>query len=260
MQSDLIKQLENFYTNIAPEEIRLSEESVQYLEYLTAVRYLEKTVPKKGTVLDSCAGTGIYSFYLAEKGRTVTAGDIVPANVAHIEQKQSKAPILHNIYEADAASLPQFEDGSFDTVLCMGALYHMPKASLRKAVVRESLRLVKPGGIFICTYMNRFAAVMNAMTPTLDNLDELMRFARDGKEDVFYAATAGEMESLMAEFGVRVKAHLALDGMALLMMNTTKYIKPEAFAKWKEYHFATCEEPSLLGSSYHNMIICQKPL
>ena len=64
-----MRELEKFYQTKGREELRLRKNSVQYLEFLTAAKYLEKYLPPASRVLDSCAGSGIYAFYLADAGR-----------------------------------------------------------------------------------------------------------------------------------------------------------------------------------------------
>lgn len=44
-------------------------------------RYLDKIINPNSKILDACAGTVIYAFYLAENGHKVTAGDLIEKNV-----------------------------------------------------------------------------------------------------------------------------------------------------------------------------------
>ena len=83
------------------EDSRLKEDRANSLEYLTTIKYLDKICAKQVKLLDACAGTGAYCFYLAGKGHIVTAGDIAPSNVSIIENKQKTNPILHDIYTGD---------------------------------------------------------------------------------------------------------------------------------------------------------------
>ena len=69
------------------EDNRLNLDRAHNLEYLTTIKYLDKICHGSVSILDACAGTGAYCFYLAEKGHSVTAGDIVPANVNIIKEK-----------------------------------------------------------------------------------------------------------------------------------------------------------------------------
>lgn len=249
--------LNSFYENGA-EELRLQEGSVQHLEFLTATKYLEQYLPNGCSVLDSCAGTGAYSFYLADRGYQVTAGDLVAYNIQLIKQKQAEKPLLKQIYCGDALDLSRFAPGSFDASLCMGALYHLDDPALRKMIVLESLRVLRSNGLFVCTYMNRYAVILNNSSGSLDNLDEILAFAQKGNEGIFYASTPEEMTEMMADAGMEILCHVALDGMACYLHSTLGVLDNRGVQRWQTYHMSVCEVPSLLGSSYHNMIICQK--
>jgi len=251
-------KLRIFYENEGEEDLRLSNGGVHYLEYLTAVKYLDKYLKPGSRVIDSCAGSGVYAFYLADKGHAVTAGDIVMHNVKTMQKKQDKNPVLNEIYCGDALRLGRFPDQSFDAVLLMGALYHLADAGDRKLAVNESRRVLKKDGVFVCTYMNRHAVIMNNASGSLDNIDEILTFLGDGREGIFYASTPGEMSGLMRECGLNQLCHVALDGISCLMYQTAKLIDETGLERWMRYHFAACEEPGLLGASYHNMLICKK--
>lgn len=250
-----LEQLNAFYKNEGEEELRLQENGPQYLEFLTAVKYMEKFLPPNSKILDSCAGSGVYSFYLAKRGHAVTAGDIVPYNVNVISQKEKENRMLTVIYRGDARDLSRFADGSFDAVLCMGAFYHLHKEEERRRVVNESLRVLADNGLFFGTYMNRYAVILQNCKANLANIDEILRFAKDGREGIFYASTPEETERLMSSCGLKKLCHVALDGMGVFLYKTANLIDEEGLSKWREYHFAVCEEESLLGCGYHNMFI-----
>lgn len=252
-------ELRRFYENEGREEHRLAPNSIQHLEFLTAVRYLDRHLPKNSKVLDSCAGSGVYAYHLARQGHAVTAGDLIPYNVERILASRGDAPALAAVHQLDAANLSRFEDASFDAVLCMGALYHLLNEADREKAVAESLRVLRPGGVFAATYMNRYAVILNNLTPELENLDDMLQFSKRGVEGIFYASTPEEMKGLMADFGVEKLCHIPLDGMAFFLVHTAGLVQPSAFERWKEYHFAVCEDESNLGSSYHCIFIGRKP-
>lgn len=253
-----LKQLISYYENEGEEELRLQKGGAQYLEFLTAANYLDRFLPPAAKVLDSCAGSGVYSYYLAEQGHLVTAGDIVPHNVKLIREKQKKTPLLSAVYHGDALDLSRFAGASFDAVLLMGALYHFHDPADRRRAVKESLRLLKEDGLFFCTYMNRYAVILNNSAGSLDNIGEILSFAREGKEGIFYASTPEEMKGLMEECRVEKLCHLALDGVSAFLRETAGILDEEGAQRWRDYHLATCEVPSLLGYSYHNMLIGKK--
>lgn len=248
-----LEELQAFYENEGEEELRLMEEGPHYLEFLTATRYLNRYLLPSSRILDHCAGSGAYAFYLARQGHQVTAGDVVPYNVDCIREKQQQQPLLTDIYCGDALNLSRFADHSFDAVLCMGALYHLDKPQDRHQAVSESLRVLRPGGVFACTYMNRYGVILNDASGSLDNLDDILRFLAEGTEGIFYASTPEETQALMEEFGLEPLCHVALDGVSNLLHRTAGLLDDTGMKRWREVHQQSCEVPSLLGASYHNL-------
>ena len=252
-----MRELKKFYETKGQEELRLRKNSVQYLEFLTATRYLEKYLPPRCKVLDSCAGTGIYAFYLANLGHAVTAGDVVPYNVDTIIAKNQRQLKLAHIFCGDALNLHQFTEGYFDAVLCMGALYHLHEEQKRRQALLESMRLLAPQGIFVCTYMSRFGLILQNSQGDLQNVDNLINSVHNGRHGIFYTATPKEMEKLLLETGFTKLCHLALDGIVALMHQTGR-ISDAGLKMWPQLHFESCEEASLLGYSCHNMLIARR--
>ena len=70
--NNLTSQVKDYYKNY-DEDGRLFRDKAHQLEYLTTVRYFDRLFNPESSVLDVCAGTGIYSFYLAGKGHIVTS-------------------------------------------------------------------------------------------------------------------------------------------------------------------------------------------
>jgi len=97
-------------------------------------------------LLDLGAGAGGVASALANEPRNrVTALDVVyNADLAHL-RRRTGLPIEQTIATADA--LP-FADGSFDAVLCLETIEHLPDAA-RSA--REMMRVLRPGGQVMIT-------------------------------------------------------------------------------------------------------------
>ena len=97
-------------------------------------------------VLDLGCNVGIIANLLVEKGAEVTGVDI-------------SAPTLnlgHNFHQrvtfirADAQNLP-FKENSFDRVICIEVLEHVPKP---QHLIDRALQVLKPGGSFIAIVPN----------------------------------------------------------------------------------------------------------
>ena len=112
-----------------------------YLEY---EKILRTFVTSDMSVLELGAGTGLFTGVLLYSGARVFATDISPKSLEVLESRYHKAANL-NIQLADMESLP-FLSESFDMVTSAGSLSYGDN----ELVMNEILRVLKPGGSFIC--------------------------------------------------------------------------------------------------------------
>ena len=97
-------------------------------------------------VLDLGAGAGGVAIALSSEPRyRVTAVDVV-MNPDLIELRNSEYAV------ASADTLP-FKDESFDAVLCLETIEHLPKP---RPAAKEMMRVLKPGGLVMITTPARF--------------------------------------------------------------------------------------------------------
>jgi SAM-dependent methyltransferase len=102
-------------------------------------------------VLDIGSGSGGPALFLArEVGCRVTGIDVDAAGLRTAMGLLETAGVGDRVefQWADACERLPFEDGSFDAVLCMDAICHMPG---RARVVAEWLRVLRPGGRVLFT-------------------------------------------------------------------------------------------------------------
>ena len=150
--------IKNYYENY-DEDGRLFRDNAHKVEYLTTIRYFDRVFKPNSRILDACAGTGNYSFYLANKGHRVTACDLVEHNVNIIKAKPD-AQKLEDILVCNVLDLSRFTDNNFDVVLCMGALYHVREKEVRRQAVAECVRVCKPGGIVVLAYITKVGVIL----------------------------------------------------------------------------------------------------
>ena len=110
-------------------------------------------------VLDVGGGTGRYVVWLAERGHTVHLIELV---ALHLELARARSPEqthapLASIVQGDARRL-DWPNAAVDAVLLLGPLYHLVDADERQACLRETWRVLRPGGIVL-------AAVISASPP-----------------------------------------------------------------------------------------------
>lgn len=92
-----------------------------------------------GRLLDVGCGGGAHAVAFAERGWTVTGVDLSPAQLELARNRRV------DVFQADAAELP-IEDASFDAAVSI--FTHTDVADFA-AVVRETARVLRPGGPFV---------------------------------------------------------------------------------------------------------------
>lgn len=120
-------------------------------EFARFERLLPKRAPLK--VLDIGCGTGAWSVHWVARGCRVTGVDFDPDFVARARMREGLGdPNTFRTVAADATSLPP-DIGQYDVVLLNSLLEHVPDW---RAAVREAVRAVAPGGVFILHTTNRY--------------------------------------------------------------------------------------------------------
>ena len=125
------------------------EENTRYLELAMA------GIPDdfRGNMLEVPVGTGVLTMpvYKTLPDAEITCLDY-SADMMAVAQRRAETMGLTNVQfrQGDVGALP-FEDGSFDLVLSLNGFHAFPD---KDAAFRETLRVLKPGGIFCgCSYI-----------------------------------------------------------------------------------------------------------
>jgi 2-polyprenyl-3-methyl-5-hydroxy-6-metoxy-1,4-benzoquinol methylase len=250
------EQIKQYYENF-DEENRLIRDKVHTVEWLTTIRWFDRLFAPGSRILDCCAGTGRYSFYLADKGHRVTAGDLVPHNVELIKANP-KADTLESIIVCDVMDMPQIDENSFDVVLCMGALYHLATDAEKLKAIENCMAVCKPGGLVVLAYINYYSTIASGISIGLDNLSAVLDDMSESGESLFRATTPGEIESLTRKAGLKALNHIGTDGISYVIYDKVNSANDSDFEKWADYIYENSEESSILGYSMHGLLICQK--
>lgn len=258
----------NYYENYK-EENRITTNNARRIEFLTTVNQFEKIFTHNLKILDCAAGTGVYTFYLADKGHELTATDITPRHIDYINKCLKSKPYSVETHVLDATDMSCFADASFDVVLNMGPFYHLTKENLRKKCFEESLRVLKQGGYLVTAYIPRM--FLNQMLVMSDEkyIDE--RFLTQIRDtgiltqddpkcfwtDTYYSSYE-EMQELYKKYGLEIISHFAQDGLAPLFHNTVDSWNENQFNTWFKYHLSVCSQKSIIDMSNHVIIIGKK--
>lgn len=117
------------------------------------VDYIRRVVPRDGRVLDLGCGTGPVLAQLRKHGLACTGVDLAPDMLERARMRlRSMGLADDDLHLGDCCRTP-FADASFDAVVCLGVISYVEAYG---EVLRETARLLKPGGHVIVSFRNRF--------------------------------------------------------------------------------------------------------
>jgi len=165
---------------------------------------------KEDKILDVGCGVGYFSKLLSEYGANVSGIDINPDSV-----NICKSYVGPNFYVGNASRL-DFDDNSFDKILCSEVLEHLKDD---KGALDEIYRILKPNGILVltvpCTKGVFGTKIKNIMH---DHHDGPEKHEREGY-------TKNEISELVNDTGLKVKKFkYAMLFFVELLMGATKLV------------------------------------
>ena len=257
-----LKEIEAYY-NKFKENKRLTSPHGQ-VEFLTSMKYICEYLPKeKCKILDIGAGTGRYSFALAEEGHDVTALELVEHNLEVLRSQKTKVKV--KAYQGTALDLSRFQDASFDVTLLFGPMYHLFTFDDKVTALLEAKRVTKVGGVILVAYcMNEYSVLTYAFKE--NNILSCLKDNRLTKDfhcvsepkDLYDYVRLEDIAAINQAAGVKREKIIAADGPANYIRPILKEMTPEVFEQFMQYHFATCERADLMGASAHTLDILRK--
>ena len=256
--------LEKFY-NIIDEDSRLLSKHGQ-VEYLTTMKYIHKCLDliTDQSILEVGAGTGRYSVTLAKEGYNVTAVELVQHNLDVLKSKLDGSENIKAIL-GNALDLSELPDESFSLTMLLGPLYHLYTWEDKVKALSEAVRVTKPGGYILVAYcMNeptiiQYVFGMNKLQEVMDiKLISPDWHCISEPKEVFELVRTEDIVALDATIPVERIKLVATDGASHYMREYIDQMDDETFAKWIDYHFATCERQDLIGASNHTLDILKK--
>ncbi len=248
--------------NNSNEDERFNRKS-QLFEYKTTLFYIQKYLRKGCKILEIGAGTGRYSIALAKMGYDVTAVELVEKNLKVLRENSSKIDNLKS-YQGDVLDL-QFEDNSFNIVLCLGPMYHLYKKKDKNRAISETLRVCKPNGICMFAYLTH-TSIIWSYGVRKGKIDELAyALNKDGSikdipNEIFNSYFIEDFNKQFNKTKSTYIKNVATDGLAPMMrdyIDNGKMTDKNIDLLFK-LHLATCERLDHQGYSSHMLYICRK--
>ena len=149
-----------FYDEYGEREWTRFDKNGWLASFRSHVHYLERFVEPGDRVLDIGCGPGRFTLELARIGARVVAADISPGQLAlhrtHVPDNAVESREL-----ADVTDLSQFDDGSFDAVVCFGGPLSYALDAAPRAVT-ELARVTRSNGHVLVSVMSTIGATLTA--------------------------------------------------------------------------------------------------
>ena len=263
MSSNEKKIIDNYRD--AKEENRASKSRYSSLEFHYTKKHIGQYISPSSSVIELGCGTGYYAMCFSGRCREYLGIDITPENIALFNKKAASRGLKNVRGEVgDATRLDRISDESFDIVLCLGPLYHLPPQE-RKLVFSECRRICKKGGIAAFSYINKIGVYAGACIhdslrknyPNEKANESVLIFSRDNMApDLFFFTMPEEIEADAEEYGFSKIKNLGTD--FLLTMSIVESMDDEKFHLFRPLLDQMASYESCTGMSNHALLICRK--
>jgi len=195
-------------------------------QFDAAVRQQGKRVADVGT------GKGRFAISFALQGAEVYALDISREMLERARRDAQTAGVQVHYLQGDAENLP-YPDHSFDLVVCMETIMHVPHPG---KLLRELARLVRPDGQVLVSMTNKYR--INALARLPETLYQRLRPARQtGTPRYMWAYSVPTFRCLIRQAGLEI---YKLHGQGLFQANARLRLSrrlsiplfPRSFALW----------------------------
>jgi ubiquinone/menaquinone biosynthesis C-methylase UbiE len=189
--------------------------------------------------------------------------DITPENIAVFEEK-IKMSGFYNLRASvgDATNLYNIGNKSFDAVLCLGPMYHLPPEE-RELVFAECKRIAKDGAILAFAYISPMGAYLKASLmlpehyPNKETNEYVLKQGTDDQNTgIFFYATPEQMAEKAAEHELEIIRNSGVD--FTFDEKLVNNMNDEKFEAWLELADSMVENDSCAGLANHSLLICRK--
>ena len=233
------------------------------LEFHYTKKHLEGFIKPSDKVLEVGCGAGYYGMYYAQKCNKYHGVDIVPIHIELFEQAIKVSGRTNITCEVGyATNLENIADSSYDVVLCLGPMYHLPQHE-RELVFEECKRVCKKGGVLAFAYINKIgvyvgACICDSNTYPNENANEyvLVKGEDDLRPDTFYFTTPEEMNDTAQKKSLSKVKNLSTD--FFITLGIVNGMTDEQFEVMRPLYDQMTRSESCTGMSNHALLVCRK--
>ncbi|MER5642785.1 methyltransferase domain-containing protein [Kitasatospora sp. NPDC002227] len=254
----LLPEITAFYST-GDEATRLtSGRTLGTLELLRTQELLRARLPgPPAEILDVGGGPGVHARWLTEDGHRVLLLDPVEHHVHQARAQQLTATL------GDARQLA-YQDATFDAVLLLGPLYHLPDPAHRALAWREARRVVRPGGLVAAAALNRYARLLDPAVPDGGEVAMAgLRHRPDGPTSAYHSPAGLRAEAERA--GLRSVSVHGVHGPAYAALRAEERrtgrrdLGPDALRSALEAARCADAYPELAVTSLHLLATARRP-
>ncbi len=237
----------------------------EQIEFIYTKKLLDQYIDASKSVVELGCGTGYYGMYLSDKCKTYHGVDLTPKHIEQFQDKIGRYNLRNLSAEVgDATNLLTISNSTYDVVLVLGPMYHLPKEE-RTKVIAESTRICKSGGIVMFAYINKIGAYLRGCIDTTlkdrypsKRVNELVlnRGVDDVMPDVFFFTMPEEMEADAKVAGLSVLRSAGVD--FTFNASDINTMDDEKYTAWTEIMDTMFQSESCTGVSNHAVLVCRK--
>lgn len=259
-----MKEIELWYDEKYDEWDRLERHKI---EFDITRRYMDENIIGENLkIFDIGGGPGRYSIYLAEKGHRVSLLDLSKRNIEVAKEKSAERGIsLEDYIHGNALELDKYNE-VYDVILLMGPLYHLTKESDRRAAIDGALRLLKPNGIIVASFISNYAPIQDYLKSVypIESVDELLEYLKNGENQgdkgftTAYFTDYKEAKELMNSFGLTEIVFANVENILGVKEKEINMLGENEYRKWLEIGYQLSQDESLMGTGEHFLYIGRK--
>jgi len=265
-----MKEVEQYYdSNPQIEWDRLGRHK---LEFDMMKKHFHEYLLPDSTILDAGGGPGRIAIHLAQKGHKVTLLDLSAGNLKFAKEKARKEQVqIDRMIHANILDLNKHITDQFDSVLCLGPLYHLIHEKDRRKAIENCLNTLKPGGVFFAAFISSYAPIQDFIVNYPENIigfkDKLLEYLDDGinivSEENKGFTTAFfmnplEIEPFMSSFSLEKIVITGLEGLFSQREEEINELPDNVYADWLDICYKTSTNPITWGGSQHILYIGRK--
>ena len=223
-------------------------------------------------IADIGGGTGEYAIWLKKMGNHVSLVDLSPKHIeivkerCHIEGIELECALVGNAMET------HLESESFDIVLMLGPLYHLINSEERIKCLQEGSRILKQGGVLICSAISRYATLMygyqhgsindpDFQSIVKQDLETGIHIDHSGK-DFFtdaYFHTVHDLEEELSMAGFQILKSIGIEGPFWWFNDIESHCNDETkLHQMLQYIKMVESEKEIIGASNHLLVVARK--